>query len=285
MLRLLDKEDLNIIEIAARLQLPVSTVASNVKVLEAAGLIRTSAVPASRGAMKLCSSNYSNIQINLNEQRGPELKKIYVYEVDMPVGHYSDCEVEPTCGMASAEGLIIKEDEPSSFYHPKHINARIIWLRRGYLEYLLPVDLPEQAEITSLELSMEMCSEAPGYEQDWPSDITVRVNGMEIGMWTSPGDFGDRRGRLNPQWWPDGSTQYGSLKTWHVNREQTTLDREKVSDVSLNELNITKSPKIRLQIGIHPEAVHQGGLNLFGRGFGDYEQNIIMKINYTLRSE
>lgn len=130
-----------------------------------------------------------------------------------------------------------------------------------------------------------MCSEAPGYEQDWPSDITVRVNGMEIGMWTSPGDFGDRRGRLNPQWWPDGSTQYGSLKTWHVNREQTTLDREKVSDVSLNELNITKSPKIRLQIGIHPEAVHQGGLNLFGRGFGDYEQNIIMKINYTLRSE
>lgn len=285
MLRLLAADDLNIIEIAARLKLPVSTVASHVKVLEAAGLIRTAAVPASRGAMKLCSSNYSNIKINLNENRGLENKQTYVYEVDMPVGHYSDCEVEPTCGMASSEGLIIKEDEPAGFYHPKHVNAQIIWLRKGYLEYLLPVDLPDEAEVEALELSMEMCSEAPNYDQNWPSDISVMVNGVEIGLWTSPGDFGDRRGRLNPQWWPDGSTQYGYLKTWRVDHDQTTLDLERVSEVRLGELNINGSPKMRLRIGIQPEAVHQGGLNLFGRGFGDYGQNIIMKISYTLHAE
>lgn len=133
MLRLLDKEDLNIIEIAARLQLPVSTVASNVKVLEAAGLIRTSAVPASRGAMKLCSSNYSNIQINLNEQRGPELKKIYVYEVDMPVGHYSDCEVEPTCGMASAEGLLLRKTNRRASIIPSILTPGLSGFAAGIL--------------------------------------------------------------------------------------------------------------------------------------------------------
>ncbi|MNE85223.1 hypothetical protein D3C80_1822010 [compost metagenome] len=55
--------------------------------------------------------------------------------------------------------------------------------------------------------------------------------------------------------------------------------------MGLGELNINGSPKMRLRIGIQPDAVHQGGLNLFGRGFGDYGQNIIMKISYTLQAE
>lgn len=57
---------------------------------------------------------------------------------------------------------------------------------------------------------------------------------------------------------------------------------EKVSNVSLNDLLINRSPKLRLRIGINPDAVHQGGLNLFGRQFGDYEQHIMMKVKYTM---
>ncbi|KAF4325998.1 hypothetical protein G195_000317 [Phytophthora kernoviae 00238/432] len=53
-------------------------------------------------------------------------RDIQVYEVDMPIGHYSDCEVSPTCGMANGEGMIIREDEPASFFHPKHVGAQII---------------------------------------------------------------------------------------------------------------------------------------------------------------
>ncbi|CAH1205686.1 hypothetical protein PAECIP111892_02737 [Paenibacillus auburnensis] len=129
---------------------------------------------------------------------------------------------------------------------------------------------------------MEMCSEAPNYDQNWPSDISVWVNGVEIGMWTSPGDFGDRRGKLNPNWWVESSTQYGFLKTWRVDQAKTTLDMESVSNVVLDDLLINQSPKLRLRIGIKPDAVHQGGLNLFGRQFGDYEQNIMMRVKYTL---
>ncbi len=50
----------------------------------------------------------------------------------------------------------------------------------------------------AVEFSMELSSEVPGTTADWPSDITIAVNGLDIGMWTSPGDFGDQRGVFTP---------------------------------------------------------------------------------------
>lgn len=281
-LRLLISQNLNIVEIAEALKLPVSTVASNIKVLEAARLINTELLPASRGAMKVCSRNYDDIHIALNLEKAIPKGDIQVYEVDMPIGHYSDCEVSPTCGMANGEGMIIREDEPASFYHPKHVGAQIMWFRKGYVEYLMPLEIPAEAVIESLELSMEICSEAPNYDHNWPSDISVWINDMEIGMWTCPGDFGDRRGKLNPAWWFEWSTQYGLLKTWRVDKNKTTLDMEKISAVDLAQLNLQNSHKLRVRIGIKPDAVHQGGVNLFGRQFGDYDQNIKMTVHYAI---
>lgn len=281
-LRLLISQNLNIVEIAEALKLPVSTVASNIKVLEAARLINTELLPASRGAMKVCSRNYDDIHIALNLEKAIPKGDIQVYEVDMPIGHYSDCEVSPTCGMANGEGMIIREDEPASFFHPKHVGAQIMWFRKGYVEYLMPLEIPGEAVIESLELSMEMCSEAPNYDHNWPSDISVWINGVEIGMWTCPGDFGDRRGKLNPAWWFEWSTQYGLLKTWRVDKNKTTLDMEKISAVDLALLNLQNSHKLRVRIGIKPDAVHQGGVNLFGRQFGDYDQNIKMTVHYAI---
>lgn len=281
-LRLLISQNLNIVEIAEALKLPVSTVASNIKVLEAARLINTELLPASRGAMKVCSRNYDDIHIALNLEKAIPKGDIQVYEVDMPIGHYSDCEVSPTCGMANGEGMIIREDEPASFYHPKHVGAQIMWFRKGYVEYLMPLEIPAEAVIESLELSMEICSEAPNYDHNWPSDISVWINGVEIGMWTCPGDFGDRRGKLNPAWWFEWSTQYGLLKTWRVDKNKTTLDMEKISAVDLAQLDLQNSHKLRVRIGIKPDAVHQGGVNLFGRQFGDYDQNIKMTVHYAI---
>ncbi|WP_413408800.1 ArsR/SmtB family transcription factor [Paenibacillus amylolyticus] len=284
-LRLLILKNLNIVEIAEALKLPVSTVASNIKVLEAARLINTELLPASRGAMKVCSRNYDDIHIALNTEKALPKGDVQVYEVDMPIGHYSDCEVSPTCGMASADGMIIREDEPASFFHPKHIGAQIMWFRKGYVEYLMPLEIPTGARIESLELSMEICSEAPNYDHNWPSDISVWINGVDIGTWTCPGDFGDRRGKLNPAWWYEWSTQYGLLKTWRVDREKTTLDMEKISTVTLNQLNLQDTHKLRMRVGIKPDAVYQGGINLFGRQFGDYDQNIKMTLNYAMDQE
>lgn len=284
-LRLLSTKHMNVAELAEALDLPVSTVANNVKILEAANLISTELLPASRGAMKVCSRNYDDIHFAFSLEKTLPKKAIHLYEIEVPIGHYSDCEVQPTCGMANAEGMIIREDEPASFYHPKHIGAQIIWFRKGYVEYLLPLELPPRARIESLELSVELCSEAPNYDNNWPSDITVWVNGAEIGTWTSPGDFGDRRGKLNPAWWLDWTTQYGLLKTWRIDGERTTLDMNKISNVKLGDLNLMQRPNLRLRIGVKPDAVHAGGVNLFGKQFGDYAQDIVMRVHYSIEDQ
>lgn len=281
MLQLLAERGLNVAEMAEALQLPMSTVAHNVKVLEAAGLIHTELLPATRGAMKMCTRSWDDIHIALRAADAFAEGEPSVYEIEMPVGHYSDCEVTPTCGMASAEGMLVQEDEPSSFYHPKHVGAQMIWLRNGFLEYLLPLAIPADARVQALELSMELCSEASGYNNDWPSDITLWINGAEVGTWTSPGDYGDRRGRLNPEWWRDTATQYGELKQWRIDSLQTTLDGEAHSEVTIGDLGLTNRPSVRLRIGVKPDAQHQGGLNLFGRRFGDHEQEILLRIYYT----
>ena len=282
-IELLNKQNLIINEIAEKLHLPTSTTAAHIKVLEDAELIQTELRPAKRGAKKVCTRNYDDVHIRLNldvGHNGPN----NTYEISMPIGQFVDFEAFPTCGMASHQGHIIPDDDPTYFYHPSKAQAELIWLRKGYLEYVYPFDIPQHAEIDSLQFSMEICSEAPNYDNQWPSDITVWVNGIEIGTWTCPGDFGDRPGKLNPSDWPNNNTQYGMLKNWRVDRNHATIDDISISSVTLDQLNLKEQKFIRFRIGIKENAVHRGGMNIFGKRFGDHAQDIVMKVEYTLRS-
>ena len=38
---------------------------------------------------------------------------------------------------------------------------------------------------------------------------------------------------------------------------------------------------IRFRIGVRDDARHPGGANIFGRGFGNYDQDIVMRITCT----
>ncbi|UUZ92406.1 helix-turn-helix domain-containing protein [Paenibacillus sp. P25] len=122
-LRSLSDRNMNIIEIAEALNIPVSTVASNIRILEKSGLILTELHPGIRGVMKVCSRNYDDILMALNPESHAQ-RHGNKYEIDMPVGHFVDCEVHPTCGMAGSYQMIIPEDHPSSFFHPSRITAR-----------------------------------------------------------------------------------------------------------------------------------------------------------------
>jgi len=35
-----------------------------------------------------------------------------------------------------------------------------------------------------------------------------------------------------------------------------------------------------VKIGIKEDAAHKGGINIFGDGFGDYPQDIVLKLSY-----
>jgi predicted transcriptional regulator len=277
-LELLSNRLLNVSEIAQALDMPLSTTTSHISILEASGLIRTELKPGERGLQKLCQRVYDRLLIELPGERDTPPQQII--ELSMPIGAYTDFSVTPTCGLVNDSSMIGFSDDPTSFYEPGHTEAQLIWFHQGYVEYKFPNRLPPRVTAESLWLSMEVCSEAPMHHLDWPSDITLWLNGVEIGTWTSPADFGGQRGVLTPDWWSTRSTQYGLLKEWRVNSEGSYVDGVKVSEVCLADLSITDNPFILLRVGVKPDARHIGGINIFGKKFGNYAQDIVMRIQY-----
>lgn len=276
-LRYLGTHTCSVVEIAEALDLPQSTATLHINILEKAGLIKTDLQPAIRGLQKMCARVYDQVVIQLPAQRNQEETAV---EVSMPIGAYVDASVVATCGLASEFGIIGHLDEPATFYEPERIDAQLLWFRRGYVEYRFPNRLPPDATLDSLELSFEAGSEAPLHHPDWPSDITVWINGHEVGTWTSPADFGGERGALTPTWWDDNNSQFGLLKVWRVTPQGGFIDGMRVSKVTVKDLQLDASGFIPVRIGLKPDARNVGGLNLFGRKFGNYPQDIVMKLNF-----
>ncbi|NDL66957.1 ArsR/SmtB family transcription factor [Anaerotalea alkaliphila] len=282
-LQQISDKNLSIVQIAENLNTSVSTIAANVKVLEESGLIITDLHTATRGTKRVCTKNYADIFINL-DARYPLFASRKTIEVNMPVGHFSNCIATPTCGLIGSTGTIGSEDLPSAFFEPAHTDARHIWFRTGHVEYRFPNNTYrfQNIELHGIGFSMEICSEAPNYEMDWPSDITFWINDREVGTWTSPGDFGDRKGKLKSYLWNKTFfTQYGHLLNISINQAGTFIDDVLVSQQTIDTLDL-KQPGITLRIGIKEEAEHKGGINLFGSGFGDHDQDILMKLDYQL---
>lgn len=102
-----------------------------------------------------------------------------------------------------------------------------------------------------------------------------------MGDWTSPADFGGQRGALTPAWWETHDSQYGLLKVWQVSEHGTWVDGVRVSDVRLSALRVPESPYLNVRLGVKAHARHVGGLNPFGRGFGNYPQDLVVRLEYT----
>lgn len=276
-LQFLGDKTCSINEIAATMKIPNSTVNIHINTLEESGFIKTELTPANRGLQKVCSRLYDRVVIELPRPHEPQERLV---EISMPIGNYVDCQVATTCGLAGETGIIGLLDDPLSFYEPSRVSAQLIWFRQGYVEYRFPNRLPPKAILDNLTLSMEICSEAPLHHDDWPSDITIWINGCEIGSWTSPADFGGQRGSLTPEWWESWNSQYGLLKVWQVNQEQSNIDGIKISDVTLKELKIVQQQYIVVRVGVKENTQHVGGLNLFGSRFGNYPQDIVLRLSF-----
>jgi predicted transcriptional regulator len=277
MLRYLGDRVVAVNRIAADLGLPQSTATLHIGILERAGLIHTELRPAVRGLQKVCARTYDELVIGL--PHGARDHRMQV-EQSMPVGGFSDCRVDPTCGLAGEGGLIGFLDDPSSFFEPGRLAAQLVWFRSGFLEYRFPNRVPAQARITALQLSAEVCSEAPLHAAAWPSDISVAVNDVPLGTWTSPGDFGGERGRFTPTWWDEKDSQFGVLKRWRVGLDATTIDGMPLSKVTVPDLSIRPGDAIRVRVAVEPDAVHVGGINIFGAGFGNYPQDLVLSVQY-----
>lgn len=276
-LKLLYRDSMIIGEIAKKLDLPTSSAIMHLKVLEEAKLVRIEKQPGTRGNMKLCSRRADHLFLRLLSLDN-EVNEIV--SVEMPVGRFYDCNVSPTCGLRSEKGIIGMEDQEFSFYLPERVNANLFWTSSGYVEYRFPNLIQRNGIPKKLLFSLEICSEAPGYREDWKSDLTLWINGVECSTWRCPGDFGARRGRRTPADYANGCSQYGILVMWEAREDGIYMNEEKCSNISIDQLKIMDRAHVDIRIGNKEEAKYIGGFNIFGKGIGDYDQDIMLSMEY-----
>ena len=274
---LLENEQMSMNQLATELNISNGALTGHIKKLEECGLINISNESAGHGNQKMCSVTQDRIIVDIKKP----IDYKNVFETEIKVGQFSRHQVWPTCGIATSESVIGEFDDIRYFNHPDRFTANILWFTKGYVEYTIPNLIPSNQRITQLSISAELSSEAPGIDNNWPPDISFYINDTKIGMWTSPGDFGDVHGMFTPQWWPQNWNQYGLLKLLVINDYGTYIDGLKISDVSTLSLHLDYNSDIRLRLAVENDSEHVGGITLYGKSFGNYDQDIRVAINYA----
>lgn len=276
-MELIYEEDLSMNDLAERLELTNSAISLHVKTLEQAGLVSIRSTSGKRGVLKIVKPAYSRLIVDMY----PQAKPRHCYQDDIPVGHFTSCDVHPTCGLANTHSIIGELDSPRVFSYPERFQAGILWIGWGSISYTLPNRLTPGQKLEELQISFEISSECPEINEDYPSDIYFNINGVNLGKWVSPGDFGARKGILSPGWWPELLNQYGLLKTLIINEEGTFIDgTQRISKVTINDLMLDYNSSITLTFSVPKDTANCGGLTLFGDKFGDYNQDIKIKAYY-----
>lgn len=276
MIHLLANRPMNVKELAGATGLSSAIMSMHVKKLEKAGIIRSEIKRQQGSTQKICTLAMESLVVTFpNKQQ--IVKQSHVMRI--PIGHYTDFQIRPTCGLATREKLIGQFDDPRYFLDAERVDAAILWFGQGYVEYKVPNYLLSSQQPEELSISLELGSEAPGTNPNWPSDITFFLNEVHLGSWTSPGDFGGR-GSYTPEWWEEHLNQFGMLKVIRVTDKGTYLDGQLLSGVTLDQLHITEK-QWTFRIAVLPDAAHVGGATLFGKGFGNYDQDIVMKLYYN----
>ncbi|MFM9329140.1 ArsR/SmtB family transcription factor [Paenibacillus mesotrionivorans] len=275
-LELLSKhQSLNLNDIATHLNLTNGAITMHIKKLEECGLIEITSAVGKHGTQKICYLNEEKLMVDLRSINTENL-----YEVEIKVGHYSGYAASPTCGLATKDSIIGDFDDPRYFADPARIDSQMIWLFEGYLEYRIPNYLKPNQAFKEIQFSMELSSEAPGHCNNYPSDIYFYVNGMEIGYWTSPGDFGDVRGVFNPEWWPPHLNQYGMLKLIRINNEGSFIDGCRISNITLSDIGLHHKSDIILRLEVGEKSKNKRGMTIYGKHFGNYSQDLLARVLY-----
>ena len=177
------------------------------------GLISTETVKAKKGHQKICSARFDEIIVRF-ESDEPR-RDANMVEVAMPLGLFTSVEVGAPCGLCSTDGVIGLLDVPDFFLDPARVQAALIWFGRGNVEY----KFPNNAKLLNagVEIGRILDGAVVGGARH-QHGLAFRHHALgqphRVGTWTSPGDFGDKRGVYSPNWWKLEGSQYGKLKTW-----------------------------------------------------------------------
>ncbi|MDR1948919.1 MAG: hypothetical protein LBQ38_05990, partial [Spirochaetaceae bacterium] len=147
----------------------------------------------------------------------------------------------------------------------------LIWFSAGFVEYPVPNYLPEGARLIELQISLEIASHLPdAAPEDKSLGVLFSVNQIAVGSWIVPLNDDNYRSLYTPSWWEPSRIQSGKIKLLTINQKGTFIDgNNRVSAVTIGQLDITPGKRVRLRV------TSQGsGVTIFGRGFGNYNQDI-----------
>ena len=264
--------------ISNELNIPITTVTRHVNALADAGLIVIDYQPGIKGHAKYCAHAIRELTIKLAPENDDSVED-QSYSIEMPIGMFAHCHISAPCGLLGATQPLIKYDAPKQFFTPERGAAELLWFNVGHISYYFPTEDLYHHECHSISFSFEVCSETAYNNEKWPSDLTVFENNVEILTTTLPGDFGGRRGKFSPTYWSINSTQFGILKNIKIDQngvyENNVLIRK---DIRFDDLNLYGGNSVQLRLEIKKDAAHKGGINIFGKNFGDYNQAIVMTV-------
>ena len=230
-LRLLRRRGpLNVNQISEALGLPQSTIATNVQMLEEASLIETATAQGRKGQQKICAARFDEIIIRLEARTTSREQD--VVEVEMPLGLYTSYQVGAPCGLCSTEGIIgrARRARPLPRSVPRAGGADLVRPR------LCRIQVSQQCEGAERRGGRDRVRPGAvvgGARHQCRTGLPTSalwVNDVKIGTWTSPGDYGDKRGVHTPRWWKLEGSQYGELTTLaHLRRKAPSSTAQKLS--------------------------------------------------------
>jgi len=277
-IRLLCKKDMDVKELANALEVSSSIMTKHIRKLEEVRIIKTEYLKKEGSRHKVCTLLNTSYEVKVPFQNNRRNQQAQYHITHLPVGCFTDIVAQPPCGMASFEHVIGDLDDPARMMSPERINAQLIWIANGYIEYKLPLYQRGERVLSDIELSGEFGSEAPGFCDHWPSRIKVHLNGQFLCTFTTPGDIGEHKGVLTPDWWPN--SQYGVLVVIRVTNQGVYVNGKMQSDIKLSDLNISHSGwTIRFEVESLSE--NGGGMTIFGDKFGNCPQALVFKEYYA----
>ncbi len=258
--------------------IPTTTLLHHLEKMEKAELIYIRYKSSTHGTLRIITRDLKGADLRFYYNENTEKKNSDTEIQTLRVGQFADFSGED-CSFVTKDKHFHMLG--TNCFLPERFDAELLYSPNGTATYFFSNNAAKYFKVTELCFEMELCSEAPYYDNNYLSDITFWINGKEIATYTSSGDFGDRRGLLNPSWWSSSNTQYGKLVSLSVTEEGATLNGI-VSErkVRLSDLQIEQGNKLVFKFGNKSTALNVGGFNVFGRHFGDYPQDICLKITY-----
>lgn len=279
-LKMLNNRNYIMSEIADELNLQPSSAAFHLKILENAKLITVNTSTKYKGTLRYYSYSIRDIMIRLRKVSDRQVFSTPV-TYTIKIGEYSDAAFSLYSGLASGEKLLV-ENHPGMMFGKERFQAEYLYnTRAGFLKYNIPNEYVKEGKLSELQISMEISSETFGYNEDYPSDITFSINGIELCTWTCPGSYGDKYGVYTPSWWYPESAKYGLLTTIKIKEKGVFINEEPFNrNIGLSNLNLSDGIYTEFKIEVKPNAKHCGGFCLFGENFGNHNQAIVFTAFY-----